>query len=234
MSLPSTNVPTVSSPLLMLDYDGTLADIVANPDEARPHPRVQELLERLAQRHPVFVITGRQVKDIASFLPVPSLRIVGVHGMEEGVVGGETKTLVGDEARAGLEWVRQHPPDIAGLGTEDKGSAVAFHYRNVEDAGAEKTLRGWSADAPDTLDRLWGKKVLELRPKGHSKGGAVARLIEEHPNATPVFIGDDTTDEEAFEVLEEGVTVKVGEGDTKARYRLDDVEAVVRYLEGYL
>ena len=234
MSAPDMNIPVVSAPLLMLDYDGTLADIVANPDEAQPHPRVQELLEGLAQRYPVFVITGRQVEDITAFLPVPSLRIVGVHGMEEGVVGGETKTLVGDEARAGLEWVRQHPPDIAGLGIEDKGSAVAFHYRNVEDVGVEETLREWSAGAPDTLDRLWGKKVLELRPKGHSKGNAVARLVEEHPGTTPVFIGDDTTDEEAFAVLTEGVTVKVGEGETKARYRLNDVEAVVGYLKKYL
>ncbi len=234
MSAPGTNVPVVSSPLLMLDYDGTLADIVANPDEAYPHPRVRELLEALAQRHPVFVITGRQVKDIAAFLPVSALRIVGVHGMEEGVVGGETKTLVGDEARAGLEWVRTHPPNISGLGVEDKGSAVAFHYRNVEDAGVEEALRDWSAGAPDTLDRLWGKKVLELRPKGHSKGSAVARLVEEHPGTTPVFIGDDTTDEEAFEVLGEGVTVKVGEGETNARHRLEDVEAVVGYLERYL
>ena len=234
MSTPDTNVPIVSSPLLMLDYDGTLADIVANPDEAQPHPRAQDLLKRLAQRHPVFVITGRQVKDIASFLPVVSLRIVGVHGMEEGVVGGETKTLVGDETRAGLEWVRTHPPDISGLGVEDKGSAVAFHYRNVEDEDAKRKLETWSADAPDTLDRLWGKKVLELRPKGHSKGSAVAQLVEEHPGTTPVFIGDDTTDEEAFEMLDEGVTIKVGEGETKARYRLDDVEAVVGYLERYL
>ena len=185
MSTLDTNVPIVSSPLLMLDYDGTLADIVANPDEAQPHPRVQELLERLAQRHPVFVITGRQVRDIAAFLPVPSLRIVGVHGMEEGVVGGETKTLVGDEARAGLEWVRQHPPDIADLGIEDKGSAVAFHYRNVEDAGVEETLRAWSADAPDTLDRLWGKKVLELRPKVTARGARWRSLWRSTPAPPP-------------------------------------------------
>ena len=228
--------PTVESPLFMLDYDGTLAEIVDNPDEAFAHEDVPSLLQQLNQAHPVYIITGRAADDLSNLLKVDGLRVIGVHGMEEGVLGEEIVPLVSEEVLETLNEVRENFPDIEGLKIEDKRLAIAFHYREVSAEGREK-LESWAASQPEDLSRLWGKNVLELRPQGYSKGEAVKRLIKEHSDKAPVFIGDDTTDEEAFEVLADlgvGLSVKVGEGETKARERLEDVDAVVRYLGRYL
>jgi trehalose 6-phosphate phosphatase len=122
---------------------------------------------------------------------------------------------------------------------EEKGDAFAVHYRHAEDEdAARRALEAWAAGAPEALVPVWGKKVVELRVRGVSKGTAVARLAAGHPDRTPVYLGDDVTDEDAFRALHaaglDAVTVKVGEGETEARYRLPDVEAVVGYLEGFV
>ncbi len=229
------DVPTVQNPLLMLDYDGTLAEVVDNPDEAHPHEEVPDLLTRLNEAHPVYIVTGRTADDLSTLLHVEGLRVIGVHGMEEGVLGGEVTPSVSEEDLETLEEVRRDFPELKGLKVEDKRSAIAFHYREVSDEGREK-LESWASQQPKNLSRLWGKNVLELRPEGYSKGRAVERLVKEHSDKKPVFIGDDTTDEEAFEVLalDTGLSIKVGQGETKAQARLVDVDAVVAYLKHYL
>jgi trehalose 6-phosphate phosphatase len=79
--------------------------------------------------------------------------------------------------------------------------------------------------------------VVELRAKGVSKGVAAGRIAAQHPAHTPVYLGDDVTDEDAFRALNAAqpgaVTVKVGTGETDGRYRLPDVDAVVAYLQGF-
>ncbi len=122
---------------------------------------------------------------------------------------------------------------------EDKGGAFAVHYRMAPDPdAARRALEAWADGVPDGLEPIWGKFVLELRPAGVSKGTAVARIAAEHPDRTPVYLGDDVTDEDAFRALQAlrqpSVTVKVGEGETVAGHRLPDVEAVVAYLRGFL
>ena len=225
--------PVLNAPLFLLDYDGTLAEIVDDPEAAFPHLEVPELLEALNARYPVYLVSGRSVASLSRLLQVPGLEVVGVHGMEAGKLGEDAEPLVDEGDLDALATVREQLPDISGLNVEDKGLAVALHYRKVDAAG-EDTLRAWAETMPDTLDRLWGKKVLELRPHGYSKGRTAARLAAEHPQATPVFIGDDTTDEEAFAALPQGLSIKVGEGDTQAQARLADVAAVVAYLRQYL
>jgi len=226
----------LGTPLLLLDYDGTLAEIVPDPEAARPHPEVPALLGALRERFPVYLMTGRSVASVSRLLRVPGLEVVGVHGMEAGRLGEDAAPLVAEGDLGALSAVRARLPELSGLSglkVEDKGLAIALHYRDV-DAGGEAALRTWAETVPNSLDRLWGKKVLELRPHGYSKGRAAARLAAEHPQATPLFIGDDTTDEEAFAAIPGGLTIKVGEGDTRAQARLPDVAAVVAYLKRYL
>ncbi len=220
-------------PLFLLDYDGTLAEIVDDPEAAFPHPGVPALLAALSARYPVYLVSGRSVASLSRLLEVPGLNVVGVHGMEAGILGDAAEPLVAEGDLDVLATVREQLPDISGLNVEDKELAIALHYRRVDAAG-EAALKTWAETMPGTLDRLWGKKVLELRPHGYSKGRTAARLAAEHPQATPVFIGDDTTDEEAFAAIPQGLTVKVGEGDTQAQARLADVAAVVAYLKRYL
>lgn len=231
--------PHPERPLLFLDYDGTLAPIVADPAAARPHPAVPDLLARLHARHPVVLVTGRHLADVAAlFGEAPPVRGVGLHGTQTGTLGGALRHLLSDEAERALADLRARVPDADGVIVEDKGAAFAVHYRHAPDeAAALDRLRAWAAGVPDVLTPIWGKKVVELRPAATSKGTAVRTIAAEHPDRAPVYLGDDVTDEDAFAALAEfecAVSVKVGEGETAARYRLPDVDAVVAYLEGFL
>ncbi|HEX7002804.1 MAG TPA: trehalose-phosphatase [Trueperaceae bacterium] len=227
--------PLVEKPLFLLDYDGTLAEIVDDPDEAVPHPRVAEVLGRLADLYPVRVLTGRRVADLAQLLPVPRLVAIGVHGLEEGRLGEGARSRLDDDSLELMTQARERLPRIDGVRIEDKGEAIALHYRQARDEERVLAeLRDWSQRLPEGLDLVWGKKVVEVRPGGFDKGRAASEIYARHPGTTPVMIGDDTTDEDAFQALVDAVTVKVGDGDSAARYRLADVDEVVGYLERYL
>jgi trehalose 6-phosphate phosphatase len=240
--LPREQPPTVERALLLLDYDGTLAEITEDPDRAVPHPQVPELLRSLASHMPVRIITGRRVVDLARLLPVPELVAVGVHGMEEGPLGGEVRSRLDPASRDLMSSARAGLPRVRGVRVEDKGAAIALHYRGAADEDrVVSDLGEWAERLPAGLEPIWGKKVVEVRPRGFDKGRAARELATQHRDATPVMIGDDTTDEDAFRALAEfsndeamTVTIKVGPGETSARYRLSDIEAVVGYLRRYL
>ena len=107
-----------------------------------------------------------------------------------------------------------------------------------DEAEARGRLSTWLDAMPEMLDAIWGKKVVELRPKGLTKGTAVRRISGEHPDRTPVYLGDDTTDEDAFVALQElqreAVTVRIGAEETRAEYRLGGPDDVVAYLQRYV
>ena len=230
--------PVVDRPLFFLDYDGTLAPIVDDPEEAVPHPDVPGLLRSLNARYPLWVVTGRDLRALASFLDQP-LHAIGLHGAQEGTVGGEVKRLMPDDAVQALKQLRASVPSMDGLKIEDKDPSFAVHYRDVErEDEARDRLGSWLDAMPEMLDAIWGKKVVELRPEGLSKGTAVRRIAERHPEHVPVYLGDDVTDEDAFRALQaldrDAVTVKVGPGDTVASHRLADPDEVVEYLRQYV
>jgi trehalose 6-phosphate phosphatase len=229
--------PHVPRPLLLLDYDGTLAPIVDDPSAAVPHPRVPALLRALDADHEVRVITGRDLASLAALLSVP-VRAVGLHGAQAGRLGGESELHVSADARTALGRMRAALPDIAGLRVEEKGPMFALHFRGVpEPMAIRDALAGWLEGAPSSLTPVWGKMVLELRPAGTDKGSVARGLAASLPDLTPVYLGDDTTDEDAFRALREdprAVTIKVGPGETAAKHRLATVEHVVIYLAGYL
>jgi len=226
--------PVVDRPLFFLDYDGTLAPIVDDPDAAVPHPDAPALLERLSARHPVWIVTGRDLAALDRFLDLP-LPAIGLHGAQRGTIGGEAEHLMSDEAAAALRGLRERVPAMDGVEVEAKDRTFAVHYRSVADEKAARAaLEQWLDPLPEGLDAIWGKKVVELRPTGLTKGTAVRRGAQDHPDRTPVYLGDDVTDEDAFAALQsmgrEAVTVKVGEGATRAVHRLADPDAVMAYL----
>lgn len=230
--------PVVDHPLFFLDYDGTLAPIVDDPEAAVPHSDAPALLRRLEERYPIWIVTGRDLQALSSFLDRP-YNAIGLHGAQQGTVGGDVEHLMPDEAARALRRLRDSLPDIEGVRVEEKDRAFAVHYREAErEDEAREHLEQWLDGLPDVLDAIWGKKVVELRPEGLTKGTAVRRISEEHPDRTPVYLGDDVTDEDAFLALQEmdrdTVTVKIGEGETEAAYRLDDPDAVMEYLRQYV
>ncbi len=230
--------PVPARPLLFLDYDGTLAPIVDDPAAAVPHPAVPDLLAELDQAHEVVVVTGRDLAALGRLLGA-RLRAVGLHGAEEGWADGTVEHRATEAWADALARLRAAVPDAEGVVVEDKGAAFAVHYRAAPDADvAREALEAWAQAVPDGLVPIWGKAVVELRADDVSKGTAVARIAAAHPDRTPVYLGDDVTDEDAFRALQAlrtpSVTVKVGEGETVAGHRLPDVEAVVAYLRRFL
>jgi len=227
----------VEAPIFFLDYDGTLAPIVDDPDAATPHPEVPGLLRELDDRYPVWIVTGRDLRALSSFLDLP-LPAIGLHGAQKGVIGEEVQQLMPDDAAQALRHLRRSVPSVEGLQVEDKQQAFAVHYREADADEARTRLSAWLDAMPEMLDAIWGKKVVELRPEGLTKGTAVRRIADEHPDRTPVYLGDDTTDEDAFEALQAldrpVVTVRIGEEETRADYRLAGPDEVVAYLRRYL
>lgn len=231
-------LPLPAEPLLFLDYDGTLAPIVEEPMEAFPRPEVPALLAELDAAYPVWIVTGRHLRDIDVLLPEPALPGIGLHGAQQREREGAIQDRVPERLMPLLDRLRSSVPEGEGIRLEEKGPVFAVHYRGAEDPGAaEERLAEWIGEADQQLDVLWGKSVVEIRARETTKGHAVREIAQMHPGRAPVYLGDDVTDEDAFEELEdepEAVTVKVGEGESGAAYRLRDPEAVVAYLRRFV
>jgi len=146
-----------------------------------------------------------------------------------------------DESGAqGLQIARRRLTDVAnafdGLLMEDKGRSLALHYRAAPqlETYVLESVRALGEDLGDAYAIQVGKYVVELRPAGTDKGEAIRAFMEEAPFAgrTPVFIGDDVSDEHGFAVVNEmdGYAVKVGDGATIAPWQLPDVRAVEHWL----
>lgn len=230
-----------------LDYDGTLAPIAPRPELAKPLPGMETILARLVRlpHTSVAVVSGRKVADLVSFLPIDGLFYVGLHGAEFRTPEGQLlRAPIPPEAEELLQHWRGKLESLAtlfpGVWIEDKGAALACHYRQ---AGAEtvrqlgQLLEEFAAalQAPSVpIEILHGNCVWELRPKGIDKGRAVLWLLRTYrPAALPLYAGDDQTDEDAFAQLpEEAITIRVGLLDvpSKARYRVISPHELAEFL----
>lgn len=197
--------------LVAVDYDGTLAPIVADPAAARAHPRVLPALVRLAGIvGQVAVVTGRpplQAVALGGLDAVPGLVVLGHYGYERWRDGQHTTP----DLPPGLEQVRGQLPAVLaragadGATVEDKGLALAVHTRGASDPDATlERLRGPLTElaAAHHLVLEPGRAVLELRPGGVDKGVALRRLVDEHDPSVVVFAGDDLGDLPAFDAVE--------------------------------
>ncbi len=225
---------------LFLDFDGTLVELAERPESVISGNEVQDLLSGL-QVHlggAVAVVTGRAIEECDQFLGGIVRVIAGHHGQElrtpDGVVHHQD---IPHDALADIRgeldaFVGQH----RSLLLEVKGRALALHFRQapeLEHACDEITKR-LAGRFPDELVVLNGKMVREIKASGHDKGDAVAQLMEMPPfkGRRPVYAGDDVTDEDAFAVVNrlDGVSIKVGEGDTGARHRVATVAELRAWL----
>ena len=234
--------------LLLLDYDGTLTPIAAQPDLAVLGQKPSDTLLSLSQRDKfiVGIISGRSLSDISAMAGLPDLVYAGNHGLE---ISGPGLNFVHPEAGAfgktlGLLVLdlQRDLFSLPGVLVEDKGLTISVHYRLTPDelvgevesrfkAVVSPYLKpgGWKATA--------GKQVLEMRPDiPWDKGKAIAYLQEAYPSASLTFyFGDDLTDEDGFEVVQSigGIAVFVGQArqPTRAIHRLDSPQEVVETLQ---
>lgn len=203
-------------PLLAFDFDGTLAPIVARPDDARVPAGVAHRLQRLAQRLPVAVISGRRVHDLRPRLLFVPWRVVGNHGAEdESPLQAERDASALEPARACLAAAAGALHD-AGVAVEDKGLSIALHYRLASDrTAAQQAIDAMTAQLPAGLKVFGGKMVVNIVAAwARDKADAVAELVQASGAEAAVFIGDDVNDEPVFARGEPTwLTVRVGHDD---------------------
>lgn len=230
--------------LLFLDFDGTLTPLVDSPEMADLPPEMRKVLQTLIDRKRAFLtlISGRQLADVQARGRLPGLIYVGNHGLE---IQGPGLSFIEPNAAACRGTLNELAAElarklqaVAGAFVEDKGLTLSVHYRQVapeEGETVRQIVHATLANASYPFVLTMGHKIFNIRPRvAWDKGTAVRWIIGQlgKPNALPIYIGDDVTDEDAFAALREGVTVKVGNsGKTAARYQVADPAEVQRFLE---
>ncbi|WP_404402658.1 trehalose-phosphatase [Pelagibacterium halotolerans] len=233
---------TLEDPVaLFTDFDGVLVEIAPTPDAVAVPPELPQRLEALndALDGAFAVITGRPVAEVDTLLSLSfPVAISGSHGAEtrrDGAIDPIPPELTA-AARQIARQAETALQDIPGILIEPKPAGVAVHYRAAPESreDALAALKAAISDRPD-FHIIHGKKVFEARRKGADKGRAVTRWMRHPPFAgrIPVFIGDDITDEDAFRAVQSmgGIGIKVGEGETDARFRIADVATVYHLFD---
>ena len=237
-------------PAVFLDYDGTLTPIVNRPEDAVISESMREAVRGLAARCPVCVVSGRDRPVVQKLMGVDDLIVAGSHGFDIwSPAGGEIRREEGEDFRELLEVVearlREELGPIEGALIEPKKSSVAAHYRLVpegERSRVDQVVEEILANHPDELKVTPGKMVYEIQPNiDWDKGKAVLYLLGalDLDYVVPLYLGDDITDEHAFEaLLGRGIGIFVGRADdpetagrtTSADYALHTFEEVERFL----
>lgn len=219
--------PTV---LVGLDFDGVIAPIVAHPDLAVPDPRALASIRELADRPAVdvLILSGRSLEDLKERVgDLHGVLMVGEHGNDTGTATDLDPRV--QEIRDFFDSLSRETPEAT---IERKQRSGAFHTRGLPGelaADLSARIRAW-AEQHETIELLEGKEVLELSVGAKNKGDVIVELGQGCDGI--VYIGDDVTDETVFTQLgDTGLTVKVGEGATAARFRVADVGEVVALLE---
>ncbi|HEY0625551.1 MAG TPA: trehalose-phosphatase [Allosphingosinicella sp.] len=225
---------------LFLDFDGTLVELAETPDAIRVDPELPSLLKRVATRlgGRLAIVSGRSIQDLERHMDCAGVAVSGSHGLELRLADGEHIPLSApvdlNEAR---EEIRSFAASLHVLLVEEKPRSVALHYRQAPERQKEVEEFMAALAKRSGLTVQAGKMVLELRPKGADKGDAVRALMAEpqFAGARPLFVGDDLTDEDAFEAAAAlgGAGILVGpERPSAAVWRLPNVAAVAAWLRG--
>jgi trehalose 6-phosphate phosphatase len=237
MSLPEVTDPERFA--FFFDFDGTLADIVERPEDVEVTEATRAAIEALRELSggAVAIVTGRDIPSIDQFLDPLRLPIAGVHGLTRRDAKGQLHSPEIDTA--GLKAIETALEPLVnrenGLLLERKHGAIALHYRKrpeLEDVCLDAMLRAAEGASNVTIRR--GKMVIEAIGHASNKGAAIESFLQEAPfrGRTPVFAGDDLTDEDGFLLVNAGggISIKVGLGETEARYRVADREGLLDWL----
>jgi trehalose 6-phosphate phosphatase len=206
---------------ILLDVDGTILDIAPRPGDVHAPANLRATLSRLVERTAgaTALVSGRSIGDLDRIFAPVRLPAIGGHGAELRASAAERarrspRAQLSSEVKRLLHAIGDNRPGII---VEDKGYAVALHYRLAPDQGpmvrdAVAAIR--AKLPPGVIEVLPGKAVIEVKPAGFNKGTALRELMAYPAFAgrRPIFIGDDTTDETAFAAMPEfhGLPISVG------------------------
>jgi trehalose 6-phosphate phosphatase len=237
---------------IMFDIDGTLAPIVEQPADARVPESTRQLLAELARRYGVVAcVSGRRASEARAMVAIGTISYLGSHGAELLRAGWTESTIdpeLEDWRRRMHEFGRQvDTPDLRRrrIRIEDKGAILAFHWRGAPDE--EEARAGIDAIAARAeaagLRTHWGRKVLEVRPPVRiDKGAGITAFLEGEDVDVAMYVGDDTTDLDAFRSLDQLVqdgrltqSIKVGvRSDEGPEEILSDADLIVEGTKGVL
>jgi trehalose-phosphatase len=235
--------------ILILDFDGTLTPIVDHPNKAILSLKTKKLLTKLDRKEGfcLAIVSGRKLEEIKNKIGIPNLIYAGNHGLEGEIFNKkysfnptpETKTYLMQI----LEDLKKIVSKFQGAFIEDKKMVISFHYRLVNMKQIpelklliKKLLKPYENSG--LVSALINKKVYEIRPKSDWDKGYFSKLIikeiEKRTKAKAVvfYIGDDLTDEDAFQKLNNEITVRVGKkSGTQAKFYLKNTKETFRFLE---
>lgn len=212
---------------VLLDVDGTLAPIVDQPDDAHVHEATRRPLIDIARRYgTVACVSGRRATDARRIVSLGTIAYLGSHGTET-LLPGATGVQVDPEVDAWARRVQAFADERYDealrrlrVRREDKHAIVALHWRGVPDEDrARAAIEEVAKAAEETgLHTHWGRKVLELRPPVQmDKGIGIVKLLAGRQLNAAIFVGDDTTDLDAFRGLGElveagtlGTAIRIG------------------------
>ena len=242
----STVIGSGSKVVFFLDYDGTLVPIRKNPDACVLSIRTRELLKRLSvsgKCYPV-IISGRSLSNVRKMAGVRGICYVGNHGFDIAGTGIRYTHAAAAKARPALlevkRLLKRKIRNITGAFIEDKKFSISLHYRTVDEKAIPSVFKCFDEVAAPFINKkklafIKGKMVLEMVPYASwNKGYAVLWLLEYlGSDFFPIYAGDDTTDETAFNALKKiGITIKVGKSNkTSASYRIEKQVDLIKMLE---
>jgi trehalose 6-phosphate phosphatase len=233
-----TDLVAASDGALFLDVDGTLVEIKPRPEDVVAEGSLIEILAGLEAAYggALALVSGRRIDDVDRIFAPRHFAAAGLHGAELRFPDG-TRVAA---SSAVMDAVRPRILDFVaaldGVWLEDKGATLAVHFRQRPELES-RVLAFLGPFARDGLVVQEGKMVAELKESRHDKGSAIAAFLAVAPFAgrTPVFVGDDRTDETGFALVNTrgGIAIRVGSAEvaTQARFRLDDPAALRRVLE---
>jgi alpha,alpha-trehalase len=245
--------PHDARPLVLLDFDGTLAEFEVDPTAVTLPPARQILLQTLGRRSDLSagLVSGRRVADLRERVPLGShLFLAGLHGLEIEGPGMKFAHKMVALAAPGLSVLstdlRRAVRPLAGVFIEDRTYSIVLHVRGASKADRQHAITRFNAIsepllAEGTVRLQPGDHVFELLPNVDWAKGDAVRAIIRHVEADtketvwPVYIGGDATDEDAFEEIgTNGLTVAVGKQPAGASFQIDDPAAVECLLKAML
>jgi trehalose 6-phosphate phosphatase len=248
--LQALDLTTERQPAVFYDFDGTLSEIVEDPDSARLVDGAADALISLSAACPVAILSGRDLADVRERIGLPGLWYAGSHGFE--LTGPDGTHHQNPEAAASIPVLAGAAADLAdqlghipGVVVEHKRFGVAVHYRNAaRDRVGEVAAAVRTAGQRTALRVTTGREVIELRPNIDWDKGKTLRWVLDYIRDNegagpllPIYLGDDITDEDAFDAVNgDGIAILVRHGDdgdraTAARYALDDPDRVREFTE---
>lgn len=233
-------------PVFFLDYDGTLTPIVSRPEDAKISQEMRDVVKTLCEKYTVAIVSGRFREDVQGLLGIDGLVYAGSHGFD--ILGPDIEMINPDAQKtipviaSMVDKVKAELGAIEGVIIEDKKFSLAVHYRLVDEDKHFEKIQSFCQSLVEPFDNLrlmHGKKVFEILPAlDWDKGKAVRFVLKalgySWDEVAAVYIGDDTTDEDAFRMVKtRGLAVLVSEEErpSVADFTVDSPLALQKLFE---